>query len=89
MYEVLNKDMMKSEILTHLFVTKRGWDSKCDLAEVIPYISLQVGKLAVNGKQLLLFLDAASVGQELHPCNRHVGGSKRMCFPCHFPLRVV
>ena len=86
---LLGKDTIKSEILPHLFVTKRGWESKCDLAEVIPYISLQVGKLAVNGKQLLLFLDAASVGQELHPCNRHVGGSKRMCFPCHFPLRVV
>ena len=47
---LLGKDTIKSEILTHLFVTKRGWESKCDLAEVIPYISLQVGKLVVNGK---------------------------------------
>jgi len=28
MYEVLNKDMMKSKILPHLFVVKCGYGSK-------------------------------------------------------------
>ena len=35
MYEVLNKDTMKYEILPHLSVEKRGYVSKSDLTEVI------------------------------------------------------
>ena len=35
MYEVLNKDTMKYEILPHLSVEKRDYVSKCDLTEVI------------------------------------------------------
>ena len=38
MYEVLNKDMMKSKIQPHLFVAKCGYVSKNDLAETLPYI---------------------------------------------------
>ena len=35
MYEVLNKDTMKYEILPHLSVEKRSYLSKSDLTEVI------------------------------------------------------
>ena len=35
MYEVLNKDTMKYEILRHLSVEKRDYVSKSDLTEVI------------------------------------------------------
>ena len=35
MYEVLDKDTIKSEILPHLSVAKRGYVSKSDLVEVI------------------------------------------------------
>ena len=35
MYEVLNKDTMKYEILPHLSVEKRGCVSQSDLTEVI------------------------------------------------------
>lgn len=35
MYEALNKDTMKYEILPHLSVEKRGYVSKSDLTEVI------------------------------------------------------
>ena len=35
MYEVLNKDTMKYEILPHLSVEKRGYVSKSNLTEVI------------------------------------------------------
>ena len=35
MYEALNKDTMKYEILPHLSVEKRGYGSKSDLTEVI------------------------------------------------------
>ena len=38
MYEVLDKDTVKSEILPHLSVAKRGYVSKSDLVEVIQYI---------------------------------------------------
>ena len=38
MYEVLDKDTIKSEILRHLYVAKRGYTSKSDLAEVIQCI---------------------------------------------------
>ena len=35
MYEVLNKDMMKSKILPHLFVAKCSYVSENDLAETL------------------------------------------------------
>ena len=35
MYEVANKETMKSEILPHLPMTKRGYVSKSDRTEVI------------------------------------------------------
>ena len=35
MYEVLNKDTIKSEILPHLSVAKRGYVTKSYLAEAI------------------------------------------------------
>ena len=38
MYEVLDKDTVKSEILPHLPAAKRGYASKGDLAEVVQSI---------------------------------------------------
>ena len=38
MYEVLDKDTIKSEILPYLSVAKRGYVSEGDLAEVIPCV---------------------------------------------------
>ena len=38
MYEVLGKDAIKSKILPHLSLAKRGYVSKSCLAEVIQYI---------------------------------------------------
>ena len=38
MYEVLNKDTIKSEILPHLSVAKRGYVTKSYLVEAIQYI---------------------------------------------------
>ncbi len=35
MYEVLDKDTIKSEILPHLSVAKRGYGSQSDRVEVI------------------------------------------------------
>ena len=38
MYEVLDKDTIKSEILPHLSVAKRGYVTKSYLVEAIQYI---------------------------------------------------
>lgn len=38
MYEVLDKDTIKIEILPHLSVAKRGYATKSDLSKVIQYI---------------------------------------------------
>ena len=38
MHKVLDGDVMKSEMLPHLSVTKRGHVSAGDVAEVIPYV---------------------------------------------------
>ena len=38
MYEVLDKDTIKSEILTYLSVAKSGYVTKSDLVEVIQCI---------------------------------------------------
>ena len=38
MYEVLDKDTIKFEILPHLSVAKRGYVTKSDLVEVIQCI---------------------------------------------------
>ena len=38
MHKVLGGDMMKSEMLPHLSVAKRGYISEANLAEVDPYI---------------------------------------------------
>ena len=38
MYEVLDKDTIKFEILPHLSVAKRGYVIKSDLSEVVQYI---------------------------------------------------
>jgi len=47
MYEVLNKDTMKSKILPHLFALKRGYGSNNNLAETPPCIRymLETGSL--------------------------------------------
>ena len=38
MRKVLGGDMMKSEMLPHLSVAKRGYVSESDLAEAVPYV---------------------------------------------------
>ena len=48
MYEVLNNDTIKSEILPHLYVGRHGYTSKSDLKEVIQCILCKL-ETAVNG----------------------------------------
>ena len=52
-------------------MAKRGYASNSDQAEVIQCRSLQARKLAGDGRLLLRFHDAASVGRGLHALQPH------------------
>ena len=67
MYEVLDKDTIKSEILPYLSVAKRGYVTKSDLVEVIQCIlyKLKTGcqwhMLPVSGLLTLKSLDKSLI----------------------------
>ena len=63
MYEVLNKDTMKYEILPHLSVEKRGCVSKGDLLEVILCI---LYKLKMGCQWHMLPVSSIFTGTVLH-----------------------
>ena len=64
MYEVPEKGTMKSEILHHLSVAKRGYDLKNDRVEVIQCGLLTSRKPLGKGQLLLRFHDAVPVAGE-------------------------
>lgn len=70
MHKVLDGDMVKSEMLPHLPVTKRGHVSAGDPGESYSIRSLQVECLVANGRLLLRLHGVASVGRGSMPCNR-------------------
>ncbi|EFC68160.1 putative transposase, IS4 family [Prevotella sp. oral taxon 317 str. F0108] len=63
MYEVLDKDTIKSEILPHLSVAKRGHVSKSDLVEVIQCI---LYKLKTGCQWHMLPVSSFFTGRVLH-----------------------
>ena len=63
MYEVLDKDTIKSEILPHLSVAKRGYVSKSDLAEVIQCL---LYKLKTGCKRHMIPVSTIYGGTVLH-----------------------
>ena len=63
MYEVLDKDTIKSEILPHLSVVKRGHVSKSDLVEVIQCI---LYKLKTGCQWHMLPVSSFFTGRVLH-----------------------
>ena len=65
MYEALNKDTMKYEILPHLSVEKHSYVSKRTWRKSFKAISTSQ-KLAVNGRLLLRLHDAVFVAYEQH-----------------------
>ena len=70
MHKVLDGDMVKSEMLPHLSVAKRGHVSAGDPGGSYSIRSLQVEGLAANGRLLLRLHDVVSVGRGSMPCNR-------------------
>ena len=70
MHKVLDGDVMKSEMLPHLSVTKRSHVSAGDPGESYSIRSLQVERLVANGRLLLRLHGVVSVGRGSMPCNR-------------------
>ena len=66
MHKVLGGDMMKSEMLPHLSVAKRGYVSESDPGGSYSIRSLHVESLAANGRLLLRLHDAVTVVREQH-----------------------
>lgn len=70
MYEVLNKDTMKYEILPHLSVEKRGYVSKSDLTEVIQSNLYKPGNGLSMADDFYVCMMLSSLGMSSMLCNR-------------------
>ena len=70
MYEVLNKDTMKYEILPHLSVEKRGYVSKSDPTEVIQNILYKPGNWLLMADYFCVCMMLSSLAMSSMLCNR-------------------
>ena len=70
MYEVLNKDAMKYEILPHLSVEKRGYVSKGSLTEVIQRILYKPGNWLSMADYFCVSTMLSALAVSSMPCNR-------------------
>ena len=70
MYEVLNKDTMKYEILPHLSVEKRGYVSKSDLTEVIQSNLYKPGNWLSMADYFCVCMMLSSLAMSSMLCNR-------------------
>ena len=80
MYEVLDKDTIKSENLPYLSVAKRGYAPKGYLAKVIQYILYMPGNwLQMADYFCLCMMQAPLTMSTAWPATAHAGGPKRTC----------
>ena len=70
MYEALNKDTMKYEILPHLSVEKRGYVSKSDLTEVIQSKLYKPGNWPSMADDFCVCMILFPLHVSSMPCNR-------------------
>ena len=70
MYEVLNKDTMKYEILPHLSVERRGYVSKSDPTEVIQNILYKPGNWLLMADYFCVCMILSSLAMSSMLCNR-------------------
>ena len=89
MYEVLNKDAMKYEILPHLSVEKRGYVSKGNLTEVIQRILYKPGNWLSMADYFCVCMILSSLAMSSMLCNRSCCGCKRRCFLCRCPCACM
>ena len=70
MYEVLNKDTMKYEILPHLSVEKRGYVTKSDLTEIIQSNLYKLGNWLSMADDFYVSMMLSSLAMSSMLCNR-------------------
>mgnify|MGYP000930593013 FL=1 len=70
MYEALNKDTMKYEILPHLSVEKRDYVSKSDLTEVIQSNLYKPGNWLSMADDFYVSMMLSSLAMSSIPYNR-------------------
>ena len=70
MYEVLDKDTIKSEILPCLSVAKRGYVTKSDLTEVIQSNLYKPGNWLSMADYFCIYMMLASLAMSSMLCNR-------------------
>ena len=70
MYEALNKDTMKYEILPHLSVEKRGYVSTSDLTEVIQSNLYKLGNWLSMADYFCVCMMLSSLDMSSMLCNR-------------------
>ena len=70
MHKVLDGDVMKSEMLPHLSVTKRGHVSAGDLAKVVPYVLYKLGARLPMADYFCVCMVLSPLAVGSMPCNR-------------------
>ena len=86
MHKVLDGDVMKSEMLPHLSVTKRGHVSAGDLAEVVPYVLYKLSARLPMADYFCVCMVLSPLAVAACPATACTGGSKRTCSLCRCPL---
>ena len=92
MYKVLGGVMMKSEMPPHLSVAKRGYVLGSASVGSYSIRSLQVERLAANGRLLLRVHDVVSVGRWQHalqPLVLAVASARVLCAVAHLRVYAV
>ena len=86
MHKVLDGDVMKSEMLPHLSVTKRGHVSAGDLAKVVPYVLYKLRAWLPMADYFYVCMMLSPLAVAACPATVCTGGSKRTCSLCRCPL---
>ena len=86
MHKVLDGATMKSEMLLHLSVAKRGYVLGDDLAEAVPYFLYKLSAWLPIADYFCVCMMLPPLAVGSMPCTACTGGSKRTCFLCRCPL---
>ena len=86
MHKVLDGDVVKSEMLPHLSVTKRGHVSAGDLAKVVPYVLYKLRAWLPMADNFCVCMMLSPLAVAACPATTCTGGSKRTCSLCRCPL---
>ena len=86
MHNVLDGGMMKSEMLPHLSVAKRGYVSESDLAEVIPHVLYKLSAWLPMADYFCVCMRLSPLAVGLHarqPLELAVASARVLCAVAH------